>query len=66
MLLALSGLLAASGGDPHAVAADPPEAALRADRAKRAARPRMVFDNDGMDAQFLATPTADTLLTAET
>ncbi len=42
-------------------------AQLRAERAKLAARPhRVIFDNDGMDAQFLSTHTPDALLDVRT
>lgn len=41
--------------------------ALRAERAKTAQRPRrVIFDNDGMDAQFIKTHTPDALIDVRT
>lgn len=40
---------------------------LRAERLRLASRPgRVIFDNDGMDAQFVGTPTPDALLDVRT
>lgn len=65
-LLALSWMITGSGGGSSSLAASVPMETLRAERARLAAGRRVIFDNDGMDAQFLPTPTAEALLDVRT